>query len=230
MQLQDLTPVFGDDQKAENGQSTRYGMYMKIAAFRCLFSSLVADPLRAHGFEAEGDSLFCVRDDSTLAVLRESTKYSNVAQEADYIIAIRHNFLPDMEGVPFRGYVNGAANYPFRFHPLSMQRNFRIPWLRLGPFLDYRSGWVHESDCLRICFGEEDPEPKLALLRQNTVKFGLALLRHVTPRVGAAQIATNGEGWYIENVWLQAYREAGFLDDHQEGSGSRERSESGLES
>ena len=93
---------------------------MKIVEYRELVQKLLFRPLKEKGFQMKGDHIYLNENGNCLALLRVKDKWSDITQQVKYLLAVRHDFLPDLEEREITEFVEHPALYPFKVNPLKL--------------------------------------------------------------------------------------------------------------
>ena len=182
---------------------------MTIEEYRSLVKEKLLDRLVPIGFKANGDHLFINKNEACLALLRVKDKWSNLTQQVKYLMVIRHNFLPDLEGRDIQGFVEHPALYPFKVHPLKLSK------LKSGIFKKsikyrYTSCNLGHYDTVNINYGEADSSATLEDIYNQISAHGIDWLNSLTPSEAARQINQYGKQEYIEEIWSKSYAKYGY--------------------
>ena len=167
---------------------------MTTEEFNELFESEVVTPLQAAGFRSRGKSLFWKDDERCLSLIRVGGRMQR-PNAITHVGCFRHNFLRDLNGeIPNPVSVEVFA-YPFKFLPLSCSA---IP--------EYRPmNLSYEAESIDLG-STSDVLEKLVSLRTQMVHNHLPSAKKLTPGMAFDQIRRNGEGAWIETLWVEDYQ------------------------
>ena len=182
---------------------------MDIKEFRELAKEHLLSPLSDLGFQSHEDHIFLSKNETTLALLRVRDKWSNITQQVKYLLVVRQNFLPDLEGREINGFVEHSALYPFKVNPLKLA-NYEKGFLKKKIHYKYCSCNLGHYDTTNIDYGGENPIHTLSRIAAEIKTRGMMWFELMTPEESVSQIRKYGNNEYIEKIWLKSYEENGF--------------------
>ncbi|MEJ2613011.1 MAG: hypothetical protein P8179_23880 [Candidatus Thiodiazotropha sp.] len=182
---------------------------MKIEEYRELAQKLLFNPLEEKGFQMKGDHIYLNENGNCLALLRVKDKWSNITQQVKYLLAVRQDFLPDLEGREVTEFVEHPALYPFKANPLKLG-DFQKGLFAKKISYKYQSCNLGHYDTVDINYGEEDPTGILKKIASEIGTKGVEWFHYLTPSIAAVQIRKYGNKEYIEQIWDRAYAKHGF--------------------
>jgi hypothetical protein len=168
-------------------------------AFNQQYEDLVAQPLVKIGFRAHGQSLFYVKRETVLAILRLSLKGSGLLRETHFVACVRHSFLRTLEKEPARRFLIEPNEYPFKFRISELSREIQREWHYSPCNLGH---WKYDT----IKFGDlTDATLHLGDMLDQINKYGTAWMERLTPAESLRQIKRYGEDAYCERIWVEDY-------------------------
>jgi hypothetical protein len=164
------------------------------------FKTILSQPLTKIGFQAVGRSLFCVKGETVLAVLRLQRKGSALLRRTHFLVGIRHAFLRTLEKGSAAKFPTDPSDYPFKSTvselPLTRQGDWRYIPCNLGH-------WKYDT----IGFGDlSDATNRLEHMRDQISDYSVAWMDRLTPEAALRQIERHGEDAYCEKLWIEDYQ------------------------
>ncbi len=176
---------------------------MTSAEFNNLFESEVVAPLAEIGFRSRGKSLYWMDDERCLSLIRLGGRMQQPGA-ITHVACFRHSFLRDLnEKIPSPVSTEVFA-YPFKFLPLEASA---IP--------EYTpKNLSFEKESIDFTGKYSEVQSKLVSLRTLMIHNHLPSAKNRTPEWALDQIRRNGEGAWIESVWISDYER--HLENQQE--------------
>ena len=172
---------------------------MDAKEFNQQYQSILGEPLAKIGFQAHGQSLFCIKDETVFALLRRSRKGSGFLRETHFVVCIRHSFLRTLEKEPVERPLTEPNEYPFKFRVSELSRELQREWHYYPCNLGH---WKYDT----ISFGDlGDATSLLTRMRDQVVEYGMAWMARLTPAIALAQLMRHGEDAYCERIWIEDY-------------------------
>jgi hypothetical protein len=168
--------------------------------FNQQYENVLARPLVKCGFQARGQSLFCVKDKAVLALLRLSLKSSGFLRETHFLVCVRHSFLRTLEKVPPKRFLTEPNEYPFKFRVSELSQEMHRGWRHSPCNLGH---WKYDT----IRFGDlTDATPPLDDIRYRITSYGIAWMDRLTPAEALNQLKRQARRHIVKRFGLRTTR------------------------
>lgn len=167
---------------------------MTSAEFTELFDAEVVTPLVTAGFQSRGKMLYWIDDERCLSLIRLGGRFQR-PDAITHVACFRHNFLRDLnEKIPSPVSTEVFA-YPIKFSPLAASA---IPEY-------YPQNLSFEVESIGYSGSISEVQGQLITLRTQMIHNHLPSAKNFTPERALDQIRRNGEGAWIESMWVSDY-------------------------
>lgn len=168
--------------------------------FEELWLEYVVNPLLKLGFQESGKSLFMIKNNTVLSLIRLGGRHSEPGSIC-HTFCLRHSFLRNLDEKSLKGFEREPFAYPIKCVPSKIANICDKDWMYSPQNLKFPRERFHY-----FSLNKKQVVNDLVNLQIDLARATELLPFKFTTEFLEDQIQKLGEDAWIENVWLEDYR------------------------